>query len=294
MGLSVRIAVAAGLIVGAVAGVTCATGGEGADVPRPDVVDARDDGAAGDGGDAGDAPDAHLCDASSQCDDGIDCTDDFCGAGGVCAHEPLHDRCPEGQRCNARSGCGGVECTADADCSNGLWCDGDETCIANRCFRGERSCDDGNPCTEDYCNEATAACVRVPLDIEGCEYDGGDDEASTVPFDPAVHYSGTFDVFPIQSSDCVSGASYNLSSIRISSSGSELSISGPPCTMTQAPVPATADFSVSCQVAACATYALTGRFVDANEFSGRWSASFWGGMCTICSPQDADVYGVRR
>lgn len=91
-----------------------------------------------------------LCSAGSpvDCDDGVACTLDSCDAGaGACAHQP-----------------------ADALCSNGLFCDGDEICSpAAGCVPGATSgCDDGIGCTIDTCNEATDSC-RHEADDARCD-----------------------------------------------------------------------------------------------------------------------------
>jgi hypothetical protein len=66
-------------------------------------------------------------------------------------------------------------CTAPADCDDGLFCTGVETCTAGSCgSSGPMRCDDGIACTIDACSEAMRACVaRVP-DVDG---DGAGDAA---------------------------------------------------------------------------------------------------------------------
>ena len=87
-------------------------------------------------------------------------------------------------------------------------------------------------------------------------------------------------------------ASYSISSVAFTRTGTELSVSGPPCTMVQAPPPDDANFSVSCNQGACGTYTLTGSFSDSDHFTGTWHATFGGG-CAMCSAQTADVFGSR-
>jgi hypothetical protein len=56
------------------------------------------------------------------------------------------------------------ECVSDADCDNGLVCDGAERCQAGRCVRGVAlDCDDGVACTVDRCVEPSG-CEHVPDD----------------------------------------------------------------------------------------------------------------------------------
>ncbi len=54
------------------------------------------------------------------------------------------------------------ECNADADCSDGLFCNGVEICIGGACQSGLTPCpDDGLFCTgEEGCDEATDACIQ--------------------------------------------------------------------------------------------------------------------------------------
>ncbi len=60
-------------------------------------------------------------------------------------------------------GCGG--CTGDAECDDGLYCNGVETCVAGSCQPGSApDCDDGIACTVDSCNETTDSCDYVADD----------------------------------------------------------------------------------------------------------------------------------
>jgi hypothetical protein len=57
------------------------------------------------------------------------------------------------------------ECTVDADCDDGLFCNGAETCNAGTCQTGTApNCNDGVSCTDDSCNEATDSCDNVTND----------------------------------------------------------------------------------------------------------------------------------
>src|SRR6185295_3670128 len=55
----------------------------------------------------------------------------------------------------------------DSACSDGLYCDGAETCSAvNGCQAGSApATDDGVPCTVDACDEATDVVTHVPTDV---------------------------------------------------------------------------------------------------------------------------------
>jgi len=58
-------------------------------------------------------------------------------------------------------------CTSDAECSDGAFCNGDETCDipTGVCLPGTPiDCNDGVSCTADSCNEATDSCDNDPID----------------------------------------------------------------------------------------------------------------------------------
>ena len=86
------------------------------------------------------------CEAGTPvvCDDSVACTDDSCNEStDQCDYVP-----------------------DDANCDNGLWCDGAETCNATLgCQAGTApDCDDGVGCTDDSCNESTDQCDNIPND----------------------------------------------------------------------------------------------------------------------------------
>jgi hypothetical protein len=47
-------------------------------------------------------------------------------------------------------------CRFDADCSDGLFCTGTETCDGGRCLEGQP------PCTDQFCDEVDDACLPFP------------------------------------------------------------------------------------------------------------------------------------
>jgi hypothetical protein len=56
-------------------------------------------------------------------------------------------------------------CTANAQCDDGLFCNGAETCVSGSCRAGTApNCNDGVSCTTDSCNEATDSCNHAPSD----------------------------------------------------------------------------------------------------------------------------------
>ena len=67
------------------------------------------------------------------------------------------------------------ECALPADCDDGLFCNGEETCVDGACvFRDAPACDDGIECTLDLCDEELDACVNAAPDMDG---DGAMDAA---------------------------------------------------------------------------------------------------------------------
>lgn len=61
-----------------------------------------------------------------------------------------------------------ADCTEDAECDDGLFCNGFERCALGRCEGGRPvECDDGIDCTTDRCDEGADACV-VALDDAAC------------------------------------------------------------------------------------------------------------------------------
>jgi hypothetical protein len=54
-------------------------------------------------------------------------------------------------------------CSIDADCDDGLFCNGAETCVDGSCVAGAApNCNDGVACTTDTCNETTDDCDHTP------------------------------------------------------------------------------------------------------------------------------------
>ncbi|HRY94286.1 MAG TPA: thrombospondin type 3 repeat-containing protein [Myxococcota bacterium] len=133
---------------------------------------------------------AERCDALAGClagtpvvcDDGLACTADSCDeAADGCAALPDHDLCSAGEMCvPAEGGCVAIPCGADADCDDGLFCNGAERCLEGSCVpQADFSCDDGLACTADSCDEAADACVFSPApgacdDGDACTADACD------------------------------------------------------------------------------------------------------------------------
>ncbi|MDI1434647.1 hypothetical protein [Polyangium sorediatum] len=134
------------------------------------------------------------CSTDLDCNDAIDCTLDKCVAG-ECNHGPDSAKCADGTYCNGVEICDpalgcvdtsdpcddGVDCTVDACdeatdacshtpddtfCDNAILCDGVETCHPTLgCMSSAPiDCNDGIPCTEDYCDLQKDACRHYPND----------------------------------------------------------------------------------------------------------------------------------
>ena len=59
----------------------------------------------------------------------------------------------------------GGGCQSNAACSDGVFCNGAETCVGGVCAPGAPpSCDDGISCTADACDEAVKSCSHTPND----------------------------------------------------------------------------------------------------------------------------------
>jgi len=104
---------------------------------------------------------ADQCKINSDCEDGVACNGHETCEGGFCraaapvmcgngsCMEPYGECACEAGYHFAGTGCLLDECTTDAQCSNGLVCDGDERCIANTCQVGAPvSCGSHGTCQE--------------------------------------------------------------------------------------------------------------------------------------------------
>jgi hypothetical protein len=133
-----------------------------------------------------------VCAADESCDDGNSCTDDSVDPAAGCMHSPVPGRaCDDAKRCTIGDSCtsdgvctgvpvacsdDGNPCTHDVcnpatgrcgiavpdgtRCPDERFCNGVEVCQSANCEPGEPLVcpDDGNPCTDDVCNEATNSC----------------------------------------------------------------------------------------------------------------------------------------
>jgi hypothetical protein len=131
-------------VLSALAAVVLAVAGcERARAPGPPA--GRPDG--GDGGGAVAVADGAVrCASDEQCDDGVECTRDLCSSDGYCANMAESNRCADGVFCNGNE-----------------ICDPLAGCIPGIAF----TCDDGNVCTMDSCQEEAKSCLHLPRDFDG-------------------------------------------------------------------------------------------------------------------------------
>lgn len=130
-------------------------------------------------------------DATPICDDQQACTTDSCGGKGGCVHLPTSVTCSDDDPCTGPDGCEKGKCTGGKlDCGDGNPCtadscaqdsgcsyaavnggcdDGDKCSLADQCLNGQcvggksATCDDANPCTNDWCDPAKG-CTALPND----------------------------------------------------------------------------------------------------------------------------------
>ncbi|MFT5358926.1 MAG: hypothetical protein ACI9KE_006167, partial [Polyangiales bacterium] len=114
------------------------------------------------------------------CNDGVACTVDVCDEGAdLCRALPEDARCSGSETCSAGMGCIPA-CSGNADCDDGLFCTGAETCAAGSCVAGTAPpADDGIACTIEFCNEDMSLGSSVPTNSL-CEGAGGVCDTSPV------------------------------------------------------------------------------------------------------------------
>lgn len=108
------------------------------------------------------APDAG-CPDGVPCEDGNPCTADGRCQSGLCvgALVSCDDENPcTVDSCDLAAGCVNEPCALHlAPCDDGVACTTGDTCRSGQCL-GSADCDDGDPCTADACDLATAACAH--------------------------------------------------------------------------------------------------------------------------------------
>ncbi|MBI4718081.1 MAG: S8 family serine peptidase [Planctomycetes bacterium] len=75
----------------------------------------------------------------------------------------------------------GAACGTDAECDDGLFCNGAETCVTGTCRAGTAvNCNDANACTTDACNEVTRVCDHLPVNCDDGLYCNGVETCNAV------------------------------------------------------------------------------------------------------------------
>jgi hypothetical protein len=111
-------------------------------------------------------------------DDGNSCTEDLCDVVLGIVHRPLPDGswCTDGNPCTIDDACLNVVCvgtpTTGSSCDDGNCCTVGDVCSAGACAGTLMSCDDANPCTEDFCLPTICVCAYV-LRPDGAACDDG-------------------------------------------------------------------------------------------------------------------------
>jgi len=81
-----------------------------------------------------------------------------------------------------------VECTENSQCSDNVFCNGEEQCIANSCVAGTAPVvDDGLFCTADSCDEVNDTVLHLPVSVDdnvSCTVDSCDDAADMLVHAP--------------------------------------------------------------------------------------------------------------
>jgi len=131
-------------------------------------------------------PDCQGCKNDLDCDDNNPCTDDVCNSSKICINT--------------------VKVNGSI-CSDGVYCNGVETCQNGTCSAGTLiSCDDGNDCTTDTCNESQKQCVNIAIGgCKSCQFDSDCDDINTCTQDKCVNNKCNYTNLP-NNSACDDGA----------------------------------------------------------------------------------------
>ena len=112
-----------------------------------------------------------ICTINADCDDGLFCNGaETCNTGTGTCEDGTAPNCADAVSCTDDSCNEGTDScdnvANNANCDNGLFCDGAETCSATLdCQAGTApNCADAIGCTDDSCNEGTDSCDNVTND----------------------------------------------------------------------------------------------------------------------------------
>ncbi|MFT5430682.1 MAG: hypothetical protein ACI9OJ_001358 [Myxococcota bacterium] len=232
--------------------------------------------------------DGNCVSGERLCDDGDPCTIDRCVPGGGCEYEG--GGCDDGSVCTGKEVCNRGDCQAgislicddeeicttdschavdgcihgfvEGPCSDGIPCLFDQYCVGGMCGAGTKVvCDDGNPCTHDFCADAGGCTFSATngascddqnpcTEVDTChghqcvgEGLGGCDDGNTCTIDGCVDGIGC--AFTPRIGYCDDG---NACTISDSCQGGVCVAGGPtPCVDLGECVDVTCDPSVGCQ-----------------------------------------------
>lgn len=108
---------------------------------------------------------------SSCTDDSVCTTQDSCQDGECVPGTPIScddgNPCTDDSACSSQTGCSHTPKENGTSCSDGLFCNGGETCQAGACMAGTTpACDDENRCTRDSCDlNATDQCKHENIQV---------------------------------------------------------------------------------------------------------------------------------
>ncbi len=132
-----------------------------------------------------DCDDANICTTTTcvdslctsediDCDDGDNCTVDSCDSeADGCVNTAV--ACETLEICDEDSGmCVAIACNTDEDCPSDDNLCTTEVCVGQACESQAKDCNDGDPCTDDTCEEATGECVNEAVVCpDGCPCEQG-------------------------------------------------------------------------------------------------------------------------
>src|SRR5687768_7744337 len=96
------------------------------------------------------------------------CGDDGSGAGDAGGERDAGRTDDAGDPDGGGADAGGpvCECLRDADCDDGLYCNGTEVCDCTCAGGVPPACDDADTCTVDACSEEMRTCTHVAGDVD--------------------------------------------------------------------------------------------------------------------------------
>ncbi len=91
-----------------------------------------------------------------------------------------------------------AHCLGHADCDDGQFCNGPESCRAGACVAGSDPCDDGDACTLDTCGEGPDECTNVappaPAEVSGLALGRSTPAVAILSWDPRPEAT-SYDVY---------------------------------------------------------------------------------------------------